>query len=607
MNRIRKIIAGGLVLATFFSLCACSKGSSGSGRSYSRDESKPELRGSEQTVPTSPTDPGVTLTPPPGQDDGIVDMTMFIALPGNEKAYDNDIKGIIAEKTGVRVEESWLYGITPDEAVGILMASGELPDYIYAGSDLTELYQNGYLVAWDKYLDLFPNLKELYTDEQWERFRMDDGHIYWADVFGSFNERDTNTKHIGQAFWIQVRVLEWAGYPEIQTLDQYFDLIERYADANPELPDGTPVIPYTCISEDWRYYSLESAPMYLDGYPNDGCVIVNVDAGADNPEIIDYNTTDTAREYFRKLNEEYQKGYIDHDFAVQTYDQYISKITTGAVLGMSDQYWDFGYNVEDAFSTYRTASDGTSYRLKDIGCDYVPLGLTAEEGMQQQYHTYGADVAFSSGIAVTTSCLDPDTAFRFMNDLLGQEIHDLRFWGIEGFDYLTDDQGLYYRTEEMRENWRSNGYMYSHTCEYSYMPQLKGMSRDGINRMMPGEQPEEFKSNLSKPLRDCFDAYGADNYVDFLGSVYCDRMPWYPLYTWSNNLTSYTPGGQAWQWIGECKHEWLPKLVLSDDFDSAWDEYMLAYEGCDPGAFIDEARLEVNARIAAAREYGWTI
>ena len=33
--------------------------------------------------------------------------------------------------------------------------------------------------------------------------------------------------HNGEAFWIQTRVLKWAGYPKITTIEQYFDLILR--------------------------------------------------------------------------------------------------------------------------------------------------------------------------------------------------------------------------------------------------------------------------------------------------------------------------------------------------------------------------------------------
>lgn len=57
-------------------------------------------------------------------------------------------------------------------------------------------------------------------------------------------------------------------------------------------------------------------------------------------KIVDYNTTDTTRRYFQKLNEEYQKGMIDTEFATQIYDEYISKLSTGRVLGMCDQWWD---------------------------------------------------------------------------------------------------------------------------------------------------------------------------------------------------------------------------------------------------------------------------
>ena len=32
---------------------------------------------------------------------------------------------------------------------------------------------------------------------------------------------------------MQVKVLEWANYPELKTLDDYFDLIESYLAANP--------------------------------------------------------------------------------------------------------------------------------------------------------------------------------------------------------------------------------------------------------------------------------------------------------------------------------------------------------------------------------------
>ena len=519
-------------------------------------------------------------------DDEIIDMTMFTAMPGSEINDGNEIQEIIAKKTGVRVKETWLTGQTDAEAIGTIIAGGEYPDFINGGDAMKALYDADALVAWDDYIDQYPNIKEMYSDEEWDRFRQDDGHIYWANVFQNSYGEDKSTTHNDEAFWIQVRVLEWAGYPKIETLDDYFKVLEDYAAANPTMEDGTSNIPYTILCEDWRYFCIENAGQFLDGYPNDGSVIVDTD----NMKIVDYNTTETTKRYFNKLNEEYNKGMIDPEFATQTYDEYIAKLSTGAVLGMCDQWWDFAYTVNDVFK---------QQGLDAKGCNYVPLGLTIDPGMDQMWHTYGDTINISSGIAITTSCQDVDAAFRFMNDLLDQEIHDLRFWGVEGVDYQVDDNCLYYRTEEQRLQASDTAYKASHLCTYSYFPQWLGTSKDGINAMQPTYQTSEFQSSLSEPLVKCFDAYGVDNYVEMIGSVVKETGPWFPMYSVSNNFTTDTPGGVAWTKMGEVKHEWLPKVVMSTDFDGIWTDYMSAYEAVSPEDFIAEMQEALDAIVAS--------
>lgn len=605
MNRPRRFLTLLLVFSVVFSTCSCSKTKRSAKSSsigitevdgYKHEHSDDIIINSP--VPTGTATPSPTPAPGSGLNDSddIIDFSMFIGLAGTEISDNNEIREIIAENTGVRVTESYLSGITSDEATEMLIASGKLPDYIYS-SDLEELYQNGCLIPWDDYLAQYPELRALYSDEEWERFRADDGHIYWANIYDRYKNKNTNPDHIEQAFWIQTRVLEWAGYPKIETLDEYFDLLETYSAANPEMPDGSEVIPYTALCESWRYFCIESAPMYLDGYPNDGCVIVNTDEGKDKPKVVDYNTTDTARAYFEKLNEEYKKGIIDPDFAVQTYDEYISKLATGRVLGMCDQYWNFGYTLKDSYSILHSAEDGSTYTLGELGCEYVPLGLVMESGTEQRWHSYGNIIDYASGVAVTTSCIDPEKAFAFLNDLLSQEIMELRFWGIEGKDYFIDEDGLFYREDYMRENWKDQRFKIDHVCEYPYLPQWRGASDDGINTIKPCDQPSEYKAGLSESVVTCLDAYGVNSFADMVGSVYQENYPWFPLYTWSNNISYDTDYGLAWQRIGECKHEWIPKLVLSRDFDKVWEEYMAAYNECNPQLFLDAAQEEVEARL----------
>ena len=523
------------------------------------------------------------------EEGGVKEFTAFFAVPGTEINDDNEIQQKIAEITGAKCKETWLTGQTAEEAVGTMIAGGEYPDFIDGGDGMAQLYDAGALVALDDYIDDYPNIKEYLTDQELDKLRQEDGHIYWINQFQNIYGEEKATTHNDEAFWIQTRVLEWAGYPEVKTMDQYFDLIEAYQEANPTMEDGTENIPYTILCEDWRYFCLENAPQFLDGYPNDGSVIVD----PEELKVIDYNTTPTAVKYFQKLNEEYHKGIVDPESFTQTYDEYIAKLSTGRVLGMIDQWWNFAYNVNDSLK---------QQGLDEQGCDYVPLPITIEEGIQNKWHCSGSVLNEASGLAITTSCEDVEGALQFINDLLSQEVHDLRYWGVEGEDYEVDENGLFYKTEEQRLEASDTAYKASHLCTYSYFPQYAGTSRDGINAMQPQYQPTEFFDGLSDDVKKCFEAYGAETYVDMLGTSEAPG-PWYPMYSYSNNMTTSTPGGMALTKMGEIKHEYLPKVVMAEDFDAAWDEYMEAYESCDPQAFLDEMQEELDRRMEEAAKY----
>ena len=520
---------------------------------------------------------------------GVKEFTAFFAVPGSEINDDNEIQQIIADKTGVKVKETWLTGQTAEEAVGMMITGGELPDFICGGSGQSQLYDADVLVALDDYLDDYPNIKNFFTQQQWDQLRQDDGHIYWIPQFSNIKGEEKVCTHNDEAFWIQARVLKWADYPEIRTMDQYFDLIERYNEANPTMEDGTENIPYTILCDDWRYFCLENAPQFLDGYPNDGSCIVD----PETLTVIDYNTTDTAVKYFQKLNEEYQKGIVDPESFTQTYDEYIAKLSTGRVLGMIDQWWDFAYTAGDAIK---------QAGLDAQGCDYIPLPITIDESVKNQWHCSGGVLNVSDGLAITTSCEDVEAALQFVDDLLSQDIHNLRFWGVEGVDYNVDDNGEFYRTAEQRTRAVDTAYKASHTCTYSYFPQYSGTSDDGINANKPDGQANEFFDGLNDDVKEAFSAYGAETYVDMIGT---NEAPgaWYPMWSYSNSFTTDTEGGMAWNKIGEIKHEYLPQVVMAKDFDAAWAEYMDAYNSCDPGAFIGELQTELDKRMEEAAKY----
>lgn len=391
------------------------------------------------------------------RDTKIKEFTAFFDVSENEIDEYNEIMELIAQKTGARCREQWLVGKSSEEAIDGYIASGEYTDFI---SGDVALYEAGALIPIDLYWDDYPNIKNFMPAERWDRFRQPDGHIYWIPQFDVVSGKSKELLHEGEAFWIQTRVLKWAGYPRIRTVDEYFDLLEAYVAENPVMEDpfheGQTLenIPFTILCDDWRYFCLENPPQFLDGYPNDGSCIV--DAGTQT--VKDYNITPTARRYFKKLNEEYHKGIVDREFYTQNYQEYLQKLSSGRVLGMVDQWWQFAYMV-----------NGSLEIMSDQGCGYVPLPITIDQSVRNQWHVKrGAELSAADGISITVSCEDIEGAMKFINDLLDEEIIKLRYWGIEGTDYEVYENGVYYRTDEQRNAVRNPEYSRAHFCVYPY-------------------------------------------------------------------------------------------------------------------------------------------
>lgn len=63
----------------------------------------------------------------------------------------------------------------------------------------TALYEADALIPIDEYWDDYPNIKEYLSDEQWEKLRQPDGHIYWIPPFGISHGDDVEMLHNGEA------------------------------------------------------------------------------------------------------------------------------------------------------------------------------------------------------------------------------------------------------------------------------------------------------------------------------------------------------------------------------------------------------------------------
>ncbi len=510
------------------------------------------------------------------KESNIKEFTGIFAARIPEIDRDNEIQQLIGEKTGVILRQSWISDQDDiDKTFSDMMISNKYPDFMTPDAEnCQKLIKEGAFIPIDSYWDQYPRIKNMYSEREWDSVRADDGHVYYIPLFSSINIKDTNPIHSGEAFWIQVKVLEWAGYPDIKTPYEYFDLIERYLAANPTNENGEAYYGYEIEANDAWFFALDNPPMFLDGYPNDGCCIVDTET----LEAKDYNLTPTAKAWYKLLNEEYQKGIIDKEFSMLNSEQYYSRLASGRVLGMIDQNWNFSSAVN------KLPPD----------CTYIPLGITMDRSIPDRYRDR---VAFngSAGVGVSISCDDPEAAIKFISDLLTPEILNLRFWGIQGVDYSVDKDGIFYQTDEQYAQWRNEEYRRKHICVYNYMPYYLGMAPDGINAFESTNQPNIFYEHLSDDVQRCFSAYGIQTYTEMLNDP-PENPPWYPMWSFSNSVTDETNYGKVMKQIDAAKHRYLPLLVMTSDFESTWEEYVDEYNQIDSQIYFDELTAEVRRR-----------
>jgi len=518
-----------------------------------------------------------------------ITLTMFVAESGKPPSPDSEILKLIEEKTKVKVEFEYVVG-DMDSRVGTMIASGNYPDIIGCGNARSRFMSAGALIPLEDKITASSPYQNLYNHyapyEKKRRNASTDDHIYLLEIWSRYYVKPVVTFYNGPAFWIQKDVLAWDGYSNPKTLDEFFNLLERYYAANPTI-DGQPTLPFEIHSQKGRDWSLLNAPQHLMGGFNDGDVFVD----QTTLKAQTYQDTEVAKEYYFKLNEMYKKGLVNASTFTDNFDQYLGKISSGRVLSMFDQQWSF----EQAENVLK--GDGKYNRT------YVPLGLTLP-GYDQWYKTNPTFEA-GNGIGISTACKDVDRTLLYMDMLLDDDVTLLGTWGIEGRDYYVESnengETRFRRTEEMRKNWDTPQWSIDHTAArlVREFPKKQGFIEEGVygagNCLSPGDQPEEILENQNDYDKEFFPKYGFSTSADFL-TIAHPETPDY-AFVWNFPLEAGSPEEEARLDMQEVERNNLPKVIVAEYPDKAWETYMKEWAGTNSQAYVDFATNEIAKRM----------
>ncbi|MBD5501697.1 MAG: extracellular solute-binding protein [Lachnospiraceae bacterium] len=423
--KMRKILS----LLTATALCVSMLAGCGGSGSNTADSGNASS-GSETS---SGTESGNAETETASSSEDLEPITFEVFLAdANNDSWDNPVGNAITAATGVTLEISYPVTSTGDAAedVALMIANDEYPDMIYAKGAATSLYEAGALIDMTDLIEQYgPNIKKMYGDEL-EKLKWGGGDegIYQLSYAGV----GAQTLKTGGGCQIQFAALKENDYKYPTTLEEYEALIKQYMAAHPTTEDGLETIGISMSTTDWHWMITLGNPagFIADAAPDNGQWVID-----DNYNCYYKHVTPEEKEYFQWLCRMYEEGVLDPDFATQTHDDYIAKLSSGRVVAITDAEWDYNQAQQVLIG------DG---KMDKTYCG-LPVTLRADQKAPALLYQ-GLQVGW--GIGITKSCEDPVRAIKFLDYLCSDEGSVLHKWGIEGENYFLDENGMRYRTQE---------------------------------------------------------------------------------------------------------------------------------------------------------------
>jgi len=410
-STVKKMIGLCLILSLAVSiLAACS----GVNKGNDSSNEKPAESISAVQSPTNTSTGGDAVSEDYGDTGGLqlplVDKPTTITwmIVGENDINDSLVAKEIEKRTGIKVDFQVYSNQVYSERLKVTLSSGKLPD-IFHGLDITEVKkmgQEGAIVAINDYMDVLPNFKRLFVEENpWVigSYGDDSGNLYnWPvynfnrDVnFGFMYRKDIFDKH---------DIKEWTNTEEFLTALR--KLKEVYPDSYPYASKTQ-----TEIFSDWSYGWGIGGTSYPASYNESSGKWRFSPTTSEHKEMLDFMKT------------LFNEGLLDPEFITETIDSWTVKMT----------------NNNDAFVTYDWIGrlDLFYNQVKDVNPDYNlrygnPVGPTGHIRSLERIDNWRHVIAKSKNSEVALKLLD------YLASPSGSELITL---GVEGVNFEFDADG----------------------------------------------------------------------------------------------------------------------------------------------------------------------
>ncbi|SFG43336.1 hypothetical protein [Oribacterium sp. WCC10] len=286
-------------------------------------------------------------------ENGVPTISLYPSAANLQSGVVGGFKGEYFAERGFNVDV-WAYS---DEKTNAILASGDLPDVMYIPANrLDTMIESGMLLNLDDYLDKMPHLKEFKEAEPAlnyiRKFKSaGTGSIYGltTDIGTNYAKYKMSDSTERNALKLRWDVYDEIGAPEINSMDDVLDVMEKMLKAHPTEEDGT-----TCYGtvlnngSDSEYFANMTMWYRMQGYKEDQLPYL-LEADMVNGKFTSILDKDSM--YYKGLkwyNEAYRRGLMDPDSINNDrptqkvkVDNGYAMVPSGYLPGWADKYLEY--------------------------------------------------------------------------------------------------------------------------------------------------------------------------------------------------------------------------------------------------------------------------
>jgi putative aldouronate transport system substrate-binding protein len=322
-----------------------------------------------------------------------------------------------------------------DSQLGLMIASGELPDVIFTSNEIDRLCDSDLCWSYDELIEMYDIDWEAPSDKvaiaKSHNAKSDDEHFYTILQNYSTNEEWAEAEdvlpNLGCGYY-RKDIWEALGSPSMDTIEDVINVLKMVKENYPDM------IPLSGGGPTWRF-----SPMALWYGVNEDYIY------DENGDPVYRDTTTNFYEYLKLVNELYREGlFPEENLAITNEDDAKQQALNGQC---------FMYEWCARPSNIDQLNTATQANIPEA--EWAPLVFVEDN------EPVIRENAGWAGVFISKNCKDPEAAIKMIAYMNSEEGQHLALWGREGIDYTIGENGLPQFSDEWKEAMKDESQMTS--------------------------------------------------------------------------------------------------------------------------------------------------